>query len=193
MRDKGNETMADRIKELTLKGDRAQARIEELDQQIAEGVADGLDDMTLGEMRDQRRRLVEECDDLSEAIALLEKRAADPAIKERAKAMAKARVEARRRADVLVTAAADVDAALAKLDQAFGQMQVRTNEMQESLRLAGLSDSGRLGVQLLPSLRWASWAKAPLFAEASQVPRAPANRRHSLRDSIARLIPAIPE
>lgn len=184
---------AERIKELTQKGDRAQAQIERLDAEIAEGVADGLDDFTLGEMRQLRRQLVEECDDVGEAIAILEKRASDPAIQERAKAAKKARAEAGKRADLLVTAAADVDAALAKLDQTFGQMQVRTNEMQEALRLAGLSDGGRLGIQLLPSLRWASWAKAPRFAEASQVPRAPADRRHSLRDSIARLIPQIPE
>lgn len=185
--------MADRITELNQRGERAQAQIGELDQQIAIAVADGLDEMTIGEMRSQRRQLVEECDDLAEAIAVLQARASDPSILERAKAMAKARAEARRHADLVLIAAADVDAALLKLDQVFGQMQMRTREMQEALRAAGAPDTGRLSVQLLPSLRWASWAKAPLFAEASQVPRAPANRRKSLRESVSNLLPQIPE
>ncbi len=183
----------DRISELTRQAERAQAQLEGLDSDIATGVAEGLDDFTLDEMRQRRRQLVEQCDDVAEAIALLEKRAADPAIKETEKALKRARADARRRADLLVIAAADVDSALAKLDQAFGAMQQRTNEMQASLREAGLSDAGRIGVQLLPSLRWAAWAKAPSFAEASQVPRAPADRRKALRECIERLIPQIPD
>lgn len=183
----------DRINELKAQAERAMAEGERLDADIAAGIADGLDDLTLAEMRQRRRQLVEQCDDVAEAIALLEKRASDPTIKEREKALKRARADARRRADLLVIAAADLDSALAKLDEAFGTMQQRTAEMQASLREAGLSDAGRMGVQLLPSLRWATWAKAPAFAEASQVPRAPADRRRPLRDSIKRLIPQIPE
>lgn len=181
-----------RIKDLARKAESASAEIEALDASIVEALADGADDLTLADLRRRRRELVEQTDDVSEAIALLEQRANDPKTKEREAAQAKARQAARQEAEKYKAAAAAVDDALRALEERFEALETGARLLQRALFAAGVSDNARISNTLQPSLRWSLWKDSPRFAKAIGVSHTPFDKRRTLRDSAARVIPNIP-
>lgn len=183
---------ADRIKELTRQGDAAHAAAEALDREIATAIADGVDEMTLAEMRQRRRQLVEQSEDLSEAIAVLQARGDDPRTKEREQALSRARQHARRQADNYVTSAAAVDECLAELERRFESLSTNGRELARALNASGVGDSARISNTLTPSLRWALWRNSPAFSKAADISHTPFAKRRSLADSARRVIPSIP-
>ena len=182
---------ADRITELTTKGDLAQAAVETLDQEISNALVDGVDDEIIAEMRRRRRELIEQSDDIGEALIVLQARAADPQEKLKAAIIAGGFREARRQADEYVTSAAAVDAALIALEKAFVGLRDRGQELRRALGKCGLDDV-RLSNTLESSIRWALWRNSPVLSETMKLAHTPHDRRRPLRESMARLIPAIP-
>lgn len=183
---------SDRIEELTQRGDRAQAQVETLDQEIANALADGVDDETLADMRRRRRQLIEEADDVGEALVVLEKRAADPQEKLRAAIAAGAIRDARRHADEYTKSAAAVDDAFAALEASFEALETGARRLQRALYAAGVGDAARISNTLQPSLRWALWRSSPKLAKAIGLSHTPFNKRQTLTDSARRVIPNIP-
>lgn len=181
-----------RIKELVRKAEAAQTEGEALDAAIAEAIADGADDLTLADLRQRRRELLEQTDDVGQAIAVLEARANDPKIKEREAAQAKARQAARQEAEKYKAAAAAVDDALRTLETSFEALETGARQLQRALFAAGVSDNARLSNTLQPSLRWALWKAGPKFAKAIGVSHTPFDKRRTLKDSAARVIPNVP-
>lgn len=182
---------AARIKELVRKAEAAQTEGEQLDAEIAEAIADGVDDETLADLRRRRRELVEQTDDVGQAITLLEQRANDPKIKEREQAAAKARQTARHEAEKYKACAAAVDEALRSLETNFEAMETGARLLQRALQAAGVSDAARMSNTLQPSLRWAMWRSAPRLAKAIGLSHTPFERRRTLVDNTARVIPNI--
>lgn len=186
-------TTTARIRELTTRGDRLQSELEKVDADIADSIADGLDEETIRLLRQRRRELSEEVDDLGEAIHVLEQRAEDPGVLAKASQQAKARKEAKKKAADYVAAAARVDSALASVELAFNDMRRIGLDLQRSLREGGAGDNARIANTLMASSRWAIWANAPTFAEMSNVAFTPYDKRKRLAESAKRVIPAIGE
>lgn len=184
---------ADRIQELTTKADRAQAAVEALDQEIANAIADGVDEEVIADMRLRRRELIEQTDDVGEALVILEKRANDPRHKLQAAIIAGGLRDAKREAETYIQSAAAVDAALASVEKSLTDLQRHGNDLQKALRIAGISDNARISNTLQSSTRWAMWKSAPILAELANVPFTPGNKRYTLAHSARRVIPAIGE
>lgn len=171
---------------------RAQSDLEALDRDIPLAVADGAEDSALAQMRSRRRDLIDQCDDISQAIQALQGRRDEAARKADAAEQSVARGMARRRTEEFLSAANDFDAALAALDRAYAALEGKQRDLATALRLAKLSDGGRIGTLMKPALRWATWRSAPNFADATGVPRADMHRRSPLAASVRSLIPNIP-
>jgi chromosome segregation ATPase len=182
---------AERIRELTAGADAAQAEVERLDSEIANALADG-DEAGLAELRDRRRALIVEADDVASAIEVLNARANDPQAKLRAAMAAGALRDARRRADEYRVAAQEVDDAIATLEAKFGALETSARTLSRSLIAAGVGDAARIYNTLQPSLRWALWRSSPRLAKAMGVAHTPFVKRRTLRDSASRVIPNIP-
>jgi hypothetical protein len=180
------------IEKLQARLDQAQGDLEALDRDIPLAVADCADDSALAQMRSKRRDLIDQCDDLSQAIQALQGRRDDAARKAADAEQSVRRGMAAKRADEFLSAADRMDDALAALDRAYAVLEGKQRELATSLRLAGLSDSGRIGTMMKPALRWATWRAAPNFAKGAAVPRAQENRRATMRDALKTLIPRIP-
>lgn len=183
---------AQRIAQLASQADRAQAEVEDLDQRIAEALADGADEFTLAELRQRRRELIEQSDDASSAIAVLQQRASDPNEKLRQAMAAGALRDARRHADAYRDAAREVDDALANLEEKFEALEAGARQLGRSLNASGVGDSARISNTLEPSLRWALWKSSPKLAKAVGLSHTPWNKRRTLHDSASRVIPNIP-
>lgn len=165
----------------------------ELDAGIAQAILDEADDRELSKLRTRRRNLIDEADDLGEALRGLEQRAEDYLEKERKGEQTKALNDARSAADSFVANAKEVDEALLTLEQAFDKLKLSEIDLSRALRLAGRSARGHLVNGIGPALRWASWLTAQGFSEMAQVPRVPAQRRRSMAESAKRLVPSITE
>jgi hypothetical protein len=187
-REEESTTMTTTTERLSERLQQAEAELAALDPQIATALADETD---TSKLRARRRELMEQCDDLAEAISFAEGRHADARRKADADKSQALRADAREKGAAFTKAAADVDSALAQLEQAFARFKLTTVDLSRSLRLAGMADDARIANAITPSLRWAAWLAAPAFSEQSQIPRAEAHRRKSLRDSVSRLIPRI--
>src|SRR5690606_18133101 len=146
----------------------------------ATAIADGVDDEIIAEMRSRRRKLIEDSDDVGEALAILEKRANDPRHKLKEAIIAGGLRDAKREADNYVESAAAVDAALIAVEKALTDLQRRGNDLQRALRTAGISDNSRLSNTLQASTRWAMWKSSPILAELASVPFTPGNKRFTL-------------
>lgn len=184
---------ADRIKELTARGNAAETGVENLDQEIAIAIADGVDDEIIADMRRRRRELIEQASDLGDALLVLEKRAADPREKLQASIIAGGLRDARREADTYIQSAAAVDAALVAVEKALTDLRKHGSDLSRALRIAGVDDQARLSNTLHSATRWAIWKSSPSLAELAQVPHTPANKRYALAHSMRRVMPAIPE
>lgn len=182
---------AERIRQLAAGADAAQAEVERLDREIATALADG-DDAALAELRTRRRELIEQADDASSAIEVLQARANDPQAKLRAAMAAGALRDARRQADSYRGAAQQFDEALATLESKFEALETGARLLSRSLIAAGLSDNARIHNTLEPSLRWAVWRSSPKLAKAIGLAHTPFAKRRALRDSVSRVIPNIP-
>lgn len=163
----------------------------ELDKHIATSVVDGADDAALAKVRQRRRDLFTECEDLNQAIEIAARRAQADAAKAAEASLKERRADAARKAKDLLVAAAEVDAALANLDAAFEKLGLASLDASRALRFAGMSDDVRITNGISRSIRWATWAAAPGFAEKAEIPFANAARRKALRESVATLIPNI--
>lgn len=172
---------------------RSQRELEELDRSIPLAIADDEDDETVADMRSRRRELIDDCDDVSQAIEALKARIDSPAAKAKAADLVVKRAAAARQAEEFLSAADGVDAALAALGRAHAALVQKQQDLHRSLFDAGLSDNGRIGRMILPALRWATWRSAAGFAKGAAVPRAQENRRATMRDALKTLIPNIPQ
>jgi hypothetical protein len=172
--------------------DRAHRELEELDRNIPLAIADDEDDETVDGMRLRRRELIDDCDDVSQAIEALKARLDSPAAKAEAARRIVKRAAAGKQAEEFLSAADAVDEALAALGRAHSALEKKQRDLHVSLFDAGLSDGGRIGRMMLPALRWATWRAAPNFAKGAAVPRAQQNRRTTMRDALKTLIPNIP-
>ena len=177
---------------LEARGEAIEAEVDRLDREIAGRIADGdADEAVVGRLRTKRRELLDEHGDLGGAQALISEREAEVVRVEHESARLKALAQARQDADRFLGAASKVDAALAALEDAHGQLRIASLDLSRALRLSGNADAGRLGYSMGPAMRWAIWAAAPGVSEDLQVPRATGARRRPLRESVERLIPAL--
>lgn len=178
------ERLADRLAQ-------AEKELEALDPQIASALASDASDAQVAKLRSRRRELVEQCDDLAEAMRFSESRGSDAKRQAEADKLNALRAEAKKTAEAFIANASAVDAALATVEAAFEKLKLSGLDLGRALRLAGLSDNSRIMNTLTPSLRWAAWKSAPAFSEQSQIPRAEFHRRKTMRDSAARVVPHI--
>lgn len=185
--------MADNAERLLARRAELEQEAESLEDEIARRTADGEPAGRLSGLRERRRDAIDEASDVGDALAVLDERASDEAGRRRAEELRAARAEARSEASGFVEAAARVDGALEALEGAFDDMRLRSLDLARALRLAELSDSGRIAASLGPSLRWATWRGAPGYAKAAEVPRAPATRRESMAALAGRVVPRLPE
>jgi hypothetical protein len=183
---------AAQIEKLQTRLDQAQRDLEALDRDIPLAVADGAEDSKLAQMRTDRRDLIDQCDDLSQAIGALQGRRDDAARRAAEAERSARRGAARKAADEFLSAAAELDRALAAVDAAHAAVEARQRDLATSLRLAGLSDGGRVGAMMKPALRWATWSSAPNFSDAAGIARAEMRRRSPLARTARSLIPNIP-
>lgn len=180
------------IEKLTQRLRAAEGEFEAIDPKITHALANESPEADVARLRIRRRELVEQCDDLAEAIRFAEGRQTDAKRKEADERQSALRRDARQKAAAFVTAAGEVDDVLAKLEEAFSKFNLMRLDLSRALRLAGLGDDARIANSVSPALRWASWRSAPAFSEQSQIPRAEVQRRKPMRDSASRLIPHIP-
>ena len=156
----------------------AEARLEKIDDEIAEAILDGQEDRVSG-LRAERARLLDDMTDLAAAERVAGERAQrareDREAAKRAGVLTDAqRLEARRR-----KAAARLDAATADMEAAFldhERICLELEEMTSSLRRGRLLD---LNVRKRIVLS-AFWNAAPKLASALSLAFTPGNKRSSM-------------
>lgn len=164
------------------------AEADELDQKIVAALAR---DESIDELEIRRDRAAGRARQFEMAATSAEEQLKADRLRASREVRSKHLAEAEVAADELMAAAEQVDHAFVSLELAFERLTLANLDLQQRLRIAGISDANRLANTMRAGLRWSAYHFCDGAAEALEVPRVPANRRRSLQETLDAAIPRI--